>query len=210
VNDDIDSHKLKTGTTTVGILCSDGVVLAADKRATMGGFIANKETMKILQIDDHLALTIAGGVGDVQMIARFLSSEANLYRLDKGKPMAVKSAGTLLANVLNQNRYYPYYGQFILGGFDEKGRLFSLDAAGGIMEEKCVSTGSGSVTAYGYLENNFKEGKPVKDNLKIAAKAIATAMKRDAYSGEGVSLVTITKNGYKEFTKEEVAEILAE
>ncbi|VVC71805.1 Proteasome subunit beta [uncultured archaeon] len=210
--EETDTEKVKKlkGTTTVGIVCSDGVVLAADKRATMGYFIANKETQKIFEIDRHLGMTVAGGVGDAQMLARLLEAEANLYKLDKKKPIPVKAATTLLANILNQYRFAPFYVQLLVGGVDDKPRIYNLDAVGGVTDEKFVSTGSGSLTAYGYLEDHFREGRPVKENLRVAAKAVSIAIKRDAGTGEGVDLVAITKAGFKRFTKEEVLDILEE
>ena len=201
--------KLK-GTTTVGIVCSDGVVLAADKRATMGYFIANKETQKVFPIDKHMGMTVAGGVGDAQMLVRLLQAESNLYRLDKRKPMPVKAATTLLANLLNQYKYFPFYVQLLVGGIDEKPRVYNLDAVGGVTEEKFVSTGSGSLTAYGYLEDHYRDNRPVKENLRIAAKAISIAIRRDAGTGEGVDLVAITKAGFKRYTKDEVSDLLEE
>lgn len=201
--------KLK-GTTTVGLVCSDGVVFAADNRATMGYFIANREVQKIFEIDKHLAMTVAGGVGDAQMLVRLLQAEATLYRLDKNKPMPVKAATTLLANLMNQYKLFPFYVQLLIGGIDEKPRIYNLDPVGGVTEERFVSTGSGSLTAYGYLEEHYKENKPIKENLRIAAKAISIAIRRDAGTGDGVDLVSISKTGIKRYTKEEVKELLEE
>jgi len=205
-----EKAKKMKGTTTVGIVCSDGIVFAADRRATMGYFIANKETQKIFEIDRHLAMTVAGGVGDAQMLARLLQAESNLYRLDKKKPIPVVAATTLLANILNQYRFAPFYVQLLVGGVDDKPRIYNLDAVGGVTDEKFVSTGSGSLTAYGYLEDHFREGRPVKENLRVAAKAVSIAIKRDAGTGEGVDLVSVTKAGFKRYAKDEVQEILEE
>ena len=208
--DEGENVKKMKGTTTVGIVCSDGVVFAADKRATMGYFIANKETQKVFEIDKHLGMTVAGGVGDAQMLVRLIQAEAKLYQLDKNKPMPVKAATTLLANLMNQYKYYPFFVQLLIGGVDEKARVYNLDAVGGVTEEKFVSTGSGSLTAYGYLEDHFRENRPIKENLRTAAKAISIAIRRDAGTGEGVDLVSISKAGFKRYTKEEVKELLEE
>ena len=199
--------KLK-GTTTVGLICSDGVVFAADKRATMGYFIANKDTQKIFEIDAHLGMTVAGAVGDAQALVRLMQAEAQLYKLDKGKPMPVKAATTLLANLMNQYKFMPFYVQLLVGGVDAESRIYNLDPVGGVTEEKFVSTGSGSLTAYGYLEDSFKENKPVKDNLRVAAKAIQIAIRRDAGTGDAIDLVSITKDGFRRYTKEDVKKLL--
>jgi proteasome beta subunit len=208
----VEEEKMKKlkGTTTVGIVCSDGIVFAADKRATMGYFIANKEVPKIFEIDKHLAMAVAGGVGDAQMLVRFLQAEATLYRLDKNKPMPVKAASTLLANLMNQYKFFPFYVQLLVGGIDDKPRIYNLDPVGGVTEERFVSTGSGSLTAYGYLEDHYKENRPIKENLRIAAKAVSIAIRRDAGTGDGIDLVSISKAGIKRYTKAEVKELIEE
>ncbi len=202
-------QKIKTGTTTVGLICKDGTVLAADKRATMGYMIASKDIDKIHQIDDHMALTIAGGVGDAQMLVRWMRAETRLYKLKHGKPMSLESGATLLANILGQNKYYPFFVQLLLGGFDTKPRVYSIDMLGGVTEEKFTSTGSGSPFAYGVLEEMYSEQDTTEEGCKKAAKAVSAAMKRDAASGEGVDIVVIGKSGFRRCSKEEMSHILA-
>lgn len=203
-----DLKKLSTGTTTVGLTCSDGIILASDKRATMGYFIASKDIQKVYQIDENLAMTIAGGVGDAQALIRLMQAETKLYRFKHGKQMSVKAAASLLSNVLHNYKFYPFYVQLIIGGMDEKASVYSLDALGGLTDEKYVSTGSGSPVAYGLLEEMYKEGGSTKDNVRAAARAIAAAMKRDAATGESVDLITITKSGFKRYEKAEVDKLL--
>ena len=188
----------RKGTTTIGLLGKDGVVLAAEKRATMGNLIANKETKKIFKIQDHIGITTAGGVADAQKLVRLMQVETNLYQIEREHMIKVDAAVTLLSNVLHGNKYFPFYVQLLVGGFDTKPKLFSLDALGSMLEEKVVSTGSGSPFAYGVLEDRFKEGATVQQNVEIAAHALKAAMERDAMSGNGMTLVTITKDGYKE------------
>ena len=198
----------KTGTTTVALKCKDGVILAADRRATMGHFISNTEAQKVYQIDDMIAATIAGGVGDAQNIMRLIKAEAKLFKMNRKQPMTVKAAATLTSNVLNGNRYYPYMVMSIIAGLDESPRVFSIDPVGGLMEEDYISTGSGSPIAYGVLESEFKKDKTVADNLKIAVKAIKVAQLRDSASGNGVTLTSITKDGFKQYAQSEVDKIL--
>jgi len=199
----------KTGTTTVALKCKDGIVLAADRRATMGHFISNKEAEKVYQIDDKIAVTIAGGVGDAQSVVRLLRAEAKLFRMNRKQPMSIKGAATLISNVLNNNRYYPYLVMSIVAGIDEKPRVFSIDPVGGLMEEDYISTGSGSPIAYGVLESQYKKDKLVKDVIPMAVKAVKVAQERDSASGNGVTLATITDEGYKMFDEAEVNKIIA-
>jgi proteasome beta subunit len=200
-----------TGTTTVGLVFDEGVVLATEKRATMGYFIASKRAKKVYQISDRIGMTTAGGVGDAQQLARVMTVECSLYQIRRGRTMAVAAASTLLSNVLNANRYFPYYVQLLVGGVDEIGAsVFSVDALGGATkEEEIVATGSGSPGAYGVLEDRFHKDMQEEEAVALSIRAIKAAMRRDAGSGEGIHVVVITKEAYREIPDEEVAQKLA-
>ena len=193
----MDNKEVKTGTTTLGLLCKDGVVLGSESRATMGYLVANKNVRKIFKIQDHIGITTAGGVGDAQKLVRMMQVETNLYQVERESEMKVKAAVTLLSNILHANKFYPYYVQLLVGGYDTQPRLYSLDALGSMLEENVVATGSGSPIAYGVLEDKYSEEKTVAENIPIAVRAISSAMQRDVMSGENINLVTITKAGYE-------------
>ncbi len=197
---------LKTGTTTVGIVTKDGVVMGADQRATMGHLIAHKDTQKLFRIDNHLAMTIAGGVGDAQVLVRWLKSEVDLYKLKRGTEISVRAASTLMANILNQNKFSPFYVQLLVGGVDLEGNhIYSLDAAGGSIPDKFVTTGSGSVFVYGVLEDHYKDDMSLDEGLDLAVRGLTAAMKRDSASGDGMNVCTITrKEGYRQILKEDL------
>lgn len=190
------------GTTTVGLVCRDGVVLAADHRATMGTLISDKEAKKIWEIDEHMAITIAGVVGDNLTLVRLMQAEAALYKVSY-KPMPVEAAATLLSNILNQQRFYPMFVQMILGGYDTEPRVFELDMIGGMMGKKYSATGSGSPVAYGVLESDYKEGMATQDGMKLAAKAMRAAIERDMAVGNGFDVWVITKKGTEKHTDRE-------
>lgn len=198
------------GTTTVGVLCDGGVVLASESRATMGNFIASSTAKKIYQVDDLAGLTTAGVVGDAQSLVRMVQVEARLYRMQRGEPLTIKAVTSMLSNVLSSRRYFPFMVQLILGGVDRYGpKIYSLDALGGQIEERrIVSTGSGSPTAYGVLEALYKPGISVKDGTVLAARAIKNAIKRDSASGDKIELVRITKDKYEEVGDTELEEIM--
>ncbi|MGZ4892208.1 MAG: archaeal proteasome endopeptidase complex subunit beta, partial [Halobacteriota archaeon] len=184
----VDHYK---GTTTIGIVCKDGVVLASESRVTMGNFISSKEGKKIYQIDDLVGMTIAGGVGDAQSLVRTITVEAKLYKMRQGKPMTVGAIATLLSNILNSNRYYPYFVQLMIGGFDKNASsLYSLDAVGGQIEERLASAqGSGSPIAFGVIEDRYSEKISVEEGVDLAIRALSSAMKRDSASGNGMRIV---------------------
>lgn len=206
------TEKVYKGTTTVGVVCRDGVVLGTEKRATMGTFVASRAAKKIYRISDRIALTTAGSVGDAQFLARIVKVESDLYRLRRTKPMSVQSTATLLSNLLNQNRWFPYFVQLLVGGVDETGaQIYSIDPIGGaIREDEIVATGSGSLTAYGVLEDRYSKDMNTEDATKLVVRAINAAMKRDSASGDGMDVVRITEDGYFELSEEEIKRILDE
>jgi proteasome beta subunit len=197
--------QLLKGTTTIGLVCKDGVVLATEKRATAGNMIANKATQKLFKIDQNLGMTVAGLVGDAQTLARYLRAEVSLYRLRRSAALSAEGAATLLANILNGNRMFPYYAWLILGGVDAKGgHVFSVDPAGGSIEDRYVSVGSGSPFAYGTLEEAYSRDLSVSDGVDVALRGLTVAMKRDSASGDGYTVHTITAREYREFSEDEI------
>lgn len=199
-------NKLLKGTTTVGLTYKDGIVLGTEHRATMGTLIAHKKTQKLFKIDEHLGLTTAGLVGDAQILARYLRAEAALYMLKRNRPMSVRAASTLMANILNARKYYPYWVQLIIGGVDKNGNhVYSLDAAGGSIPDDYVTTGSGSPYVYGVLEDHYRNNMTQKDCVDLAIRGISAAMKRDAASGNGIDIAVVSqKGGWKTISTEEI------
>ncbi len=192
------------GTTTIGTVCKDGVVLATDTRATMGFFVAHKKAKKVFKIEDHIAMTIAGAVGDAQTVVEILRANAKLFRYSQGKVMPIKSAARLVANMLFSSRYTPLLLQAIISGIDDSGpHMFALDPLGSVVEERYVSTGSGSPIAYGVLESDFKDNMSVDEALPVVLRAITSAMKRDAASGDSFDIAIVTSEGYKELKESE-------
>ena len=198
---------LKTGTTTIGIKCKDGVILATDQRATMSNMIAHKGVRKVYPIADNLGMTIAGMVGDAQLMVRYMQSEIALYTIKKGAPMSVNAAATLVANIIRQG----FYLGLIVGGYDSTGgHVFSIDGAGGYIEDNVVSVGSGSVFALGALEAGYKDDMTKDEGISLALTALNSAIRRDSASGDGMIVAWIDANGYQEIPNEEVRTRVAE
>lgn len=200
-----DIETKKTGTTTLGLICRDAVIVAADRKATMGYLVESKEERKVFPLDKHVALTVAGGVGDAQALVRMLKAQLKLYKMERG-PITLKAASTLLSNILQGNKYFPYMVHLILAGYDSEPHVYSVDAVGAVSGyDKYFSTGSGSPFVYGALESAFKENMSVEDALALVAKAIKAAVQRDiASGGNGMIIAVIDKNGYRELSQQEM------
>ncbi len=201
----MEKEALKTGTTTVGIIAKDAVILAAEMKSTLGYMIDSKLSRKVYQLDDHIGMTIAGMVGDALALVRLMKAQLKLYRLERG-PITVKGAATLLSNILQGNKYFPYMNQLILAGYDSQPGIFSLDAFGGYDEkDKFFSTGSGSPFAYGALEIGYKENMPIDEAVSLVIRAIKAAIERDIGSGgKGFTVAVIDKSGYRELSQAEI------
>ena len=199
------------GTTTVGLVCSDGVVLATDTRVTAGGFIAHKRGKKLLKIDENIAMTISGGVADAQNVVDTLKYHCNLYRIEKSRPMPVKAAAQVVSNMLFSSRLYPYIADVLVGGVDRSGgALFNVDIFGSLNQEKMIATGSGSPVAYGVLETEFKEGMPIAKAYPLAAKAIIAATRRNVATGDHFDVAILDKDGFRELSEAEKDKLLAQ
>jgi proteasome beta subunit len=199
---------IKSGTTTVGIVCKDGIVLAAERKATMGYMIASKTDLKVIQLAPHIGMTQAGMVGDLQALARYMKAEIKLFEIKNKKRITIKAAASLLSNILYGGRwtYLPYMIQIILAGYDNSGpSLFILHPDGSSLEEnKFFSTGSGSPMAFGVLETLYKDGVSTEEGKKIAAKAIKAAVERDIASGGiGFDIAVINEKGFRLLKEEE-------
>jgi proteasome beta subunit len=207
-NDAVDKLVLK-GTTTIGVVCKDGVILASDTRVTMGFYVAHKHGKKVYKIDDHLAMTIAGTVADAQRVVDILTANAQLYKISNGRPISISSAARLVANLMFSARYVPLQTEALLGGVDGSGpHVFRLDLFGTLTEEKFVSTGSGSPVAYGVLEDKYHEDMSIADLLPVIVRAVDAAMKRNAGTGDSFNVSVIDDKGYRELSDKEKKKLL--
>lgn len=196
-NEDI----LKTGTTTIGLKIKDGVILASDQRATMGNLIAHNDVQKVYPLSDNLGMTIAGVVGDAQLMVRYVQSEISIYSMKRGSQMSVAAAATLVGNLIRRG----FYLGLIVGGYDATGgHIYSIDGAGGYIEGNYTSIGSGSVFALGSLESSFRADLSKKDAIDVAITALNSSRKRDAYSGDGFLISYIGSKGYEEIPQDQI------
>lgn len=187
------------GATTLGVVCSDGVILASEKRVSYGRLVVSRVGKKVFKITNRIGAACAGLVSDMQVLIRDVEAYANLFRLDTGRPMPVKSAAKVMSNLLFSRRLFPLITQTVVGGIDEEGpSIYSLDVLGSLLPDKYTAVGSGAEIAIGVLEEGYKENMSVKEAKDLVVRAVKSAVSRDVMSGDGVDFLTITKDGIKE------------
>ncbi len=192
-------ERLKTGTTTVGLKCKDAIILAADRRATAGNLIVDKKVEKVVPVTDTMAVTTSGSVSDLQLLLKYLKAELRLRKIRLGRESTVKEAGHLLSAWVYQIlRSQMGVCHFVLGGFDKEPRLYDIYPDGSLTEsDDFVASGSGSVIAYGLLEDQYKTDMTVEQAVKLAVKAVNVALQRDSASGNGITVYVMDKDGVR-------------
>jgi proteasome beta subunit len=204
-----DAEKVNsTGTTTIGISTAEGVVIATDMRASLGGrFVSNKNVQKVEQIHPTAALTLVGSVGGAQSFIRSLRAEVNLYEARRGEPMSINALATLAGNFARGGPFFAINP--ILGGVDDAGNhVYSIDPAGGVMEDDYTVTGSGLTVAYGTLEREYREDMSNEEAKRVAASGVKAAVERDTGSGNGVFLAEVTSEGVEISGHKDFEEVL--
>ena len=186
------------GATTIGIVCSDGVVLASEKRVVYGNLVLSKAAKKVFKITGKIGAACAGLISDMQVLTRQITAHANIYKLDVGRPMHVKSTAKVMSNILFGRRYSPYITQTIVVGIDDKPRIYVLDPVGSLIEDKYAAIGSGAAIAIGIIESEYKSDITVEEGERLAVKTVKSAISRDALSGNGIDILIVKESGIEE------------
>jgi proteasome beta subunit len=187
------------GATTIGVVCQDGVILASEKRVAYGYLVVSKGGKKVFKITDQIGAACAGLVSDMQILVREVEAHSNLFSMDVGRRISVRSTAKLMANILFNRRYAPLITQTIVAGLDEEGpSLYVLDVLGSVISDKYAVVGSGTEIAVGVLEEGYKEGMQLKEAKELVTRAIKSAISRDVMSGDGIDFLIITKEGIAE------------
>lgn len=187
------------GATTVGVVCTDGVILASEKRVSYGYLVVSRVGKKVFKITDRIGAACAGLISDMQILIREVEAYANLYRLDLGRPISARSAAKVMSNLLFNRRLFPLITQTIVGGMDEEGAsIYVLDVLGSVIPDKFAAVGSGAEIAVGVLEEGYKEDMTMEEAKTLVVRAVKSAVSRDVMSGDGADFLTITKKGIEE------------
>lgn len=182
--------------TALGIKVNDGIVLAAERRLSYGGYVLSKSAKKVFNID-RFGIAGAGLFGDLQTLTRIMSANIKAYELYTGRKISTRAAAKLLSIILYQNKYLPYISEIIFGGVDDSTpQLFVLDPLGSLLDDVYAAVGSGARIAIGVLEAEYSEKMDLKQAKDLAIKAIKASIERDVTSGDGIDILTIDKNNF--------------
>ncbi len=203
MDSDLKDSILKTGTTILGIVCKDGVVMAADRRGTAGGIVMGKNMEKVFLINNYIIMAGCGLAMEIQKIPKYLAAELKLKELRSKTRPSIKQAVSLLSNLRGSGQ-----SAFLLGGFNENGsvELYSTDPVGHVtkVEDYDANFGSGMPYVLGLLERQYKKGISIEEGTKLAIESLKSSTQRDTASGNGIDVFSITKNGIKKVVSQEI------
>lgn len=212
---ELKKHVHKTGTTTVGIVCSDGIVLAGDRKVTLGSgdtvvYVATKEEDKVIPVTDNIIVSTAGNFSDLQRIIKLIKSELKLKELKSKQKTSIKEAANLFTNIVYQSirqmSTIISITHFLLAGYDKEGfYLYEIGADGTLSKvEKYQSTGSGMIQADPILDLEYKKDITTEEGIKLVRKCINASRQRDIGSGKGIDVFVVKENKIKKVLSQEV------
>ena len=195
------SYMYMPGATAVGITYGAGVVFASEKRIAYGNFLVSKSTKKTFQITPKVGAACAGLVADMQILSLQISALAKIRRMELKRDVPPNSIAKMMSNMMYERRFFPLLTQVIVGGVVSKPVIYTLDPLGSVLPDEYAAVGTGAETALGVLDPQFKEDMSEKDAIDLAVKAVHSATMRDSFSGDGIDVMVIDKDGAKESTR---------
>lgn len=212
MDEEVKKNILKTGTSIVGLVCKDGVVIAADRQTTAGNIAINKNTRKLVKINDYMAFAGTGQASDVRMMKKLTAAELRLKELKaKARPRVKEGAhlmGMLAYNNIRRPQMIPFIAGSLVGGYNEDGsvELYTIEPAGTVtkVEDYDANFSSGMTFVLGFLERNYKENMEIKEGVDLAMEALKSSTQRDVGSGYGIDVFAITEDGIDHKVKQEI------
>lgn len=212
MNPSLNENILKSNTSLVGIVCKDGVVMGGDRRATAGTIVMSKNEQKVVKINDYLVVSGTGGAADIEMSRKLISAELRLKELKTKSRPTIKEAANLIGTILYRNirspSMVPYIVGILVAGVDEDGTtsLYTIEPAGGVykVNEYDANFSSGMPYILGLLERQWKSDLTVKEGVELALEALKSSTQRDVGSGNGIDIMTITKEGVKHVISQKI------
>jgi len=188
------------GATVVGISYNDGVILAAEKRVSFGNFVVNKNIKKTFTVTDQVGAACAGMVADMQILVRQVEALSKIRRLETRRSVPPNSVAKLMSVIMFERRYFPLLTQVIVGGIDAKSEIYTLDPLGSVLPDDYAAVGTGAELALGIIDAEYKPDMSEEKAKELAVRAIKSAIQRDAASGDGIDVLSVSKNGHREET----------
>lgn len=189
------------GATAVGITFDGGVVFASEKRIAYGNFLVSKSTKKTFEITPKVGATCAGLVADMQLLSLQISALAKIRKMELKRDVPPNSIAKMMSNMMYERRFFPLLTQVIVGGVVDKPVIYTLDPLGSVLPDEYAAVGTGAEMALGVLDPQFKKGMSQDEAVELAKKAVRSATLRDSFSGDGIDVMVITKEGVKEYSE---------
>ncbi len=189
------------GATAVGITFDGGVVFASEKRIAYGNFLVSKNTKKTYSLTDKVGTSVAGLVADMQILVLQIKALAKIRKMELKRDVPQNSIAKMMSNMMYERRFFPLLTQVIVGGVVGKPSIFTLDPLGSVLPDDYAAVGTGAEMALGVLDHQYKPNLSEKEATDLAVKSVKAATMRDSFSGDGIDVLVITKQGTKEFTE---------
>jgi proteasome beta subunit len=186
------------GATAIGISYSEGIILAAEKRVSYGNFVVNKNTKKTFPVTEHVGAACAGMIADMQVLVRQVAALAKIRKLETKRVVATNSIAKLMSVIMFERRFFPLLTQVVVGGIQERPQIYTLDPLGSVLPDDYAAVGSGAEMALGVMDAEYTQGMSGDNARSLVIKAIKSSIQRDSSSGDGIDLLTITKNDLRE------------
>lgn len=186
------------GATAVGISYDGGIILAAEKRVSYGNFVVNKNTKKIFPVTEFVGAACAGMIADMQVLVRQVSALAKIRRLEIRRNVATNSIAKLMSVIMFERRFFPLLTQVVVGGVEYRPQIFTLDPLGSVLPDDYAAVGSGAEMALGVMDAEYSRDMSEENARNLVIKAIKSSILRDSSSGDGIDMLTITKNILRE------------
>ncbi|HEX5187796.1 MAG TPA: proteasome subunit beta [Nitrososphaeraceae archaeon] len=192
------AYQFFPGATAVGISFNNGVLLASERRVSFGNFVVNKSTKKTFVLTENVGAACAGMVADMNVLARQVAALSKIRKFETRRDLQTNSVAKLMSVIMFERRYFPLLTQVIVGGYDDKPRIYTLDPLGSLLPDEYAAVGSGAEMALGILDGQYDSQMNEDDAKKLAIKSIKAAIQRDASSGDGIDVLTISNRGKNE------------
>ena len=189
------------GATAVGISFDDGIVLASERRIAYGNFLVSKSTKKTFPLTPNVAAACAGLVADMQLLSLQIKALAKIRKMEIKRDVPPNSIAKMMSNLMYERRFFPLLTQVIVGGLVDKPSIYTLDPLGSVLPDEYAAVGTGAEMALGVLDQSYKEKLTEKEAVELAIKSVRSATMRDSFSGDGIDILVINKQGTKEFTE---------